>query len=131
MRKKNKKKKVTDLSENDMKILMTKAIEADVAGYMINAEPEEVTSMRYRLARKEQLAEASRVFRQKVKTENLQRFGKEHGCYNYWTEEEIEYILTSEDSDKEQALRLNKTVAAVQQKRSRELAKRRKKGKRN
>ena len=58
-----------------------------------------------------------------MKKENIENFKKAHGCYNFWTQAMVDYILNSTDTDKEQARKLGKTIYAVQKKRQRELAK--------
>lgn len=124
MRKQNKRTTFEALPEVEKNIVLDTSISPEVASFMTQLSSKQISNMRrpgdYREARRI----ASSRKREKMKQENLERFEKPHGCYNYWTAAEIKYILTSKDSDQKMSEKLNRTIYAIQQKRSRELRKR-------
>lgn len=110
---------VSKLSAEDKAILEDKTLTNDVVCFMLELPLSYVKAYRYRKKYSESLRKASAKKRQEIKQKNKERFGKAHGCYNYWTDEEIEYLLRSTETDEEIALKLNRTSDAIRQKRNR------------
>ena len=120
-------KKNIKISNEDMKIILDKSIPPDVAGFMVNLTANQVSQLRFRDKYSESLRKAAYKYREKLRQKDLEKFGKPHACYNYWSEADVKYILESKDPDSIMAEKLNKTVSAIQKKREREI-KRRKHG---
>ena len=110
---------VTNLSAEDKVILEDKTLTNDVVCFMLDLPMSYVKSYRYRKKYSESLRKASARKREEIRQKNKDRFGKAHACYNYWTDEEIEYLLRSTETDEEIALKLNRTSDAIRQKRNR------------
>ena len=111
------------LTAGDIELMTTQELPIDVAAFITDTNEKTVQNSRYRAKYSESCKAASQRNRNKMKQENIQNFKKTHGCYNYWTAAQIEYILNSADSDKVQARKLGKTIYAIQKKRQRELEK--------
>lgn len=108
------------LTEKELQIIEDLSIPVDVVSFMTGIQASLITHHRYRMKIKESLRKAAAKYRNKLKEKHLEKFGKTHASYNYWTEEEIKYIMTSKDSDLEQAEKLGRTVYSIQKKRERE-----------
>ena len=108
------------LTEKEIKIIEDLSITIDIASFMTGIQSSLITHYRYRMKIKDSLRKAAKKYRDKLKERHLEKFGKTHASYNYWTEEEIKYILTSQESDIEQAEKLGRTVYSIQKKRERE-----------
>jgi len=102
-------------------VLNDLTISRDVASIMTDLPMREISDYRFRIRYKEAISRASKKFRDKRKQQDAERLGGRQ--YDYWTAEDIEYILTSTDSDAEMADKLNRTVYSIQKKRERELKK--------
>lgn len=124
MRKKTKRTRFETLPEIEQNIVLDTSISPEVASFMTQLSAKQISGLRRPGDYKEARKLASSRKRAKMKEENLARFEKPHGCYNYWSAADIKYIMTSTDSDQEMALKLNRTIYSIQQKRSRELKKR-------
>jgi len=112
------------LSNEDLKIILDHSIPPDVASFMVNVPANTISQYRFRNKYKDSIDKAVARFRAKLKQANLARFGKSNGCYQYWTEEDINYILESSDPDAVMAEKLNRTIYSIQKKRERELKRR-------
>lgn len=108
------------LTEKELKVVEDLSIPVDVASFMLGITASLITHYRYRMKIKDSLRKAAKKYRDKLKEAHLEKFGKTHASYNYWSEEEIKYIMTSTDSDLEQAEKLGRTVYSIQKKRERE-----------
>ena len=111
-------------SKEDMKIILDTSIPPDVASFMVDAPANTISQYRFRDKYKEGLRRSAARFKEKMRQENLAKFGKPNACYQYWTEEDIKYILESKDTDAAMAKKLNRTVYSIQKKRERELKRR-------
>lgn len=101
-----------DLTEKEISILQNYTITNDAACVMLNLPRRDVLKLRQYYRYTEARKEASQRFREKNKSDNRK--------YNFWKPDEIAYILTSEDTDEEQAKKLKRSVYAIQKKRERE-----------
>ena len=102
-------------------ILNDFTITRDSAAIITDLPQREINDYRFRVRYKEAINKAAKRYRDKKKAENLERLGGRK--YDYWTAEDIEYILTSEDTDEEMAIKLGRTTYAIQKKREREIKK--------
>lgn len=112
------------LSEEDIRILTNRTVTSDVASFMVDMPAKQVIDYRYRESHREQCKEASKKAREKMKAEHEALFGTGKRQYDYWRPEEIEYIITSSDSDKKMARKLKRSIQSIQKKRSRVLQER-------
>lgn len=119
-----KKEPVRRLSKDDLKIVLDTSIPPDVASFMVDMPANTISQYRFRNKYSEGLRKASARFREKMKQQNIEKFGKSNACYNYWSAEDIKYIMTSKDPDSVMAEKLNRTVYSIQKKRERELKRR-------
>lgn len=94
----------------------------DVASFMTDMAPRDIAQYRYRIKYKELRAKASARYRERMKEQD-KALGRDHGTYKYWTPEEINYILNSEDTDEQQSEKLGRSVYSIQKKRQRERGK--------
>lgn len=118
------KNKRYSFSENDLALLNDLSLTPDIVSFMINKPKYVVEDYRHRIRFAENRKAASQRYRDKKKKENEEKFGKAHGCYDYWSEVEIQYLLNSTEPDEEIAKKLNRTTAAIQKKREREIKRR-------
>lgn len=102
-------------------VLQNLAIPRDIASMMIDVPEREVSDFRFRIKYKKSILAAAKKYRDQRKLKDEERLGGRQ--YNYWTPEEITYIMTSEDSDVTMAEKLGRTVYSIQKKRERELNK--------
>lgn len=104
-----------------LQILNDLSITRDIASMLTDLPQREINDYRFRIRYREVINKAAKRYRDKKKAENLERLGGRK--YDYWTAEDIEYILTSEDTDEEMAIKLGRTTYAIQKKREREIKK--------
>ena len=107
------------VTQEEQDILGDHTIPISVAMIMLDMAHREVLTKRQYILYGEQRRKASLKYREKIK--NLQNRKR---TYNFWKPEEIEYILTSTDSDLTQAKKLDRSVESIQKKRERERRKR-------
>lgn len=108
-----------EITEAQRKIIDDLSLSVDVVAFMCNLPANYIATLRYAIQNTDKRKESIRKYNAKLKKENRDKFGKAHACYRYWTAEEIEYIMTSTDTDKEQAEKLNRTRYSIQKKRER------------
>ena len=108
-------------SEKDKELIVDRTLPVEVAGHIMGLSKAAVIKRRNMQKEKyrKMYARVSQRIRDKMKKENEERFSQKNACYSFWKEEEIEYIMTSKEPDREIARKLNKTVYAVQKKRAR------------
>lgn len=112
------------MPEKDWEIITDPSIPTDMASFMTGIDADTVSKLRYRQKMRDVNAKASRKYRAKLKKKHIAEFGKEHACYDFWSKEEIEMVMNSEESDLVLSEKLNRTVYSIQKKRQRELKKR-------
>lgn len=117
------KQRRSNFTEEEKQLLTNEYMPNDIAAFIIEANTKTIENAKHRYKYSESCKAASKKNREKMKKENIENFKKTHGCYNFWTQAMVDYILNSTDTDKEQARKLGKTIYAVQKKRQRELAK--------
>jgi hypothetical protein len=110
-------------TQEQIKVLSDFSIPRDLASMMTGLPERDVSDYRFRLKYRDSIAAASRRYREQRKFKDAERLGGR--VYNFWTEEDIEYILNGTDTDEEMAEKLGRTVYSIQKKRERELNKER------
>lgn len=118
MRKEKQERKYTP---DQLLVLNDLTIDRDVASIMTDLPIREISDYRFRIRYKDSIIRASKKFRDKRKLKDAERLGGRQ--YDYWTPADVEYIMTSTDSDAEMAEKLNRTVYSIQKKREREIKK--------
>lgn len=106
---------------DQLHILNDLSIPRDIASMMTDLPEREISDYRFRLRYKKSIYAAAKKFRDKRKLLDKERLGGRR--YDYWSDEDVEYIMTSTDSDTEMADKLGRTVYSIQKKRERELKK--------
>lgn len=110
------------MSEKDYKVFLDESIPVELAAVILNMAGKDISVARYRHKNREMINAAMRQRRAEARKET-----PAYSKYGFWTKDEIDYILTSGDPDDVQSEQLGRSVFAIQKKRGRELAKRRKK----
>ena len=110
-------------TQEQIKILSDFSIPRDLASVMTGLPERDISDYRFRLKYRDSIAAASRRYRAQRKFKESERLGGR--VYNFWTAEDIEYILNGTDTDEEMAEKLGRTVYSIQKKRERELNKER------
>lgn len=111
--------KKADLSEADLKVIYDFTISVEMASFMLDIPESYVSSWRHQKKYAANRIAASKRYRDKKKAEGIMSQG--HKTYDYWSDEDIKYILTSDDTDEEMAKKLGRTICSVQKKRERVL----------
>lgn len=112
------------LSDEDIRLLEDETLSHDVVAFMLDKPIYMIRDYRHRKKFAKSLKYAQARHRAKVKQRNIEKFGKRNGCYKFWTQEEIDYLLASQEPDEVIAEKLGRTAHAIQKKRERELRKR-------
>lgn len=112
-----------ELPKDKRDIIYNYTIDHNMASVLTGIDADKIYHFRYQDLFKEKQREASQRYRDKQREKDIEKFGAPHSCYNFWSEEEIKYILTSKDSDRVMAEKLNRTIASIQKKRAREVEK--------
>lgn len=110
-------KKKRKLTPEEEKIILDKTISIDMAAIFLDISKADVDHYRQLYLYKEARKRNSNKYKKEEREKNLKKFGKRNACYNFWTAEQINYILTSTETDDKIAEKLNKTVGAIRQKR--------------
>lgn len=106
---------------DQLHILDDLSIPRDVASMMTDLPEREISDYRFRIRYKKAIHAAAKKFRDKRRLLDNERLGGRQ--YNFWSDEDVEYIMTSTDSDTDMADKLGRTVYSIQKKRERELKK--------
>lgn len=114
---------IKKFTPEQIKILSDFSIPRDLASVMTGLPERDISDYRFRLKYRDSIAAASRRYREQRKFKDAQRLGGR--AYNFWSAEDIEYILNGTDTDEEMAEKLGRTVYSIQKKRERELNKER------
>ena len=109
--------KKIDLSEEDLKVIYDFTIPVEMASFMLDIPESYISSWRHQKKYAANRIAASQRYRDKKKAEGI--MSHDHQKYNYWSEADVKYILTSEDTDEEMAIKLGRTICSVQKKRER------------
>jgi len=88
--------------------------DTDMISMVLDIPKYKIENWRHVNKYRDSMREASRRYRNKKKEEGI--MSKAHSRYNFWKEDEIKYILSSEDSLEQMAIRLGRTICSVQKK---------------
>lgn len=113
--------KKADLTETDLKVVYDSSIPVEMASFMLDIPEPYISSWRHAEKFAANRLAASQRYRDKKKAEGI--MSQAHKTYQFWSEADVQYIMTSEDTDEEMAKKLGRTICSVQKKRERVLAK--------
>lgn len=113
--------KKANLSESDLKVVYDTSISVEMASFMLDIPEPYISSWRHAEKFAANRLAASQRYRDKKKAEGI--MSQSHKTYQFWSEADVQYIMTSEDTDEEMAKKLGRTICSVQKKRERILAK--------
>lgn len=111
--------KKADLSEEDLKIVYDTSISVEMASFMLDIPESYVSSWRHQKKYAASRIAASKRYRDKKKAEGI--MSHSHQKYSYWSDDDVKYIMTSEDTDEDMAKKLGRTICSIQKKRERVL----------
>ena len=117
-----KKKSIRELNEKQRELLMNESVSPDIVGMLLHMRPADITDIRYRQKFKENINKAARNYRKRLRELEMDKFKKPYGSHNFWSQEEEAEMLTLHFkglTDKEIAIRLNRSTYSIAKKRER------------
>ena len=113
--------KKADLTEDDLKVVYDWNIPVEMASFLLDIPECYISSWRHSKKYADNKREASQRYREKKRAEGI--MSQQHQTYQFWSDADVQYIMTSDDTDEEMAKKLNRTICSVQKKRERVIAK--------
>ena len=117
-----KRKSIRELNTKQRELLFNESVSSDIVAMLLRMRPSEVSDIRYRNKFKDNINEASKRYRTRLRALEMEKFKKPYGSRNLWsTEEEAELLQLhfSGLTDKEIAIRLNRSTYSIAKKRER------------
>ena len=117
-----KKKSIRELNDKQRELLFNESVSSDIVAMLLRMRPSEVTDLRYRSKFKESINKASKRYRARIREMEMEKFKKPYGSHNLWTPEEEAKLLQLHFqgiTDKEIAIKLNRSTYSIAKKRER------------
>lgn len=117
-----KQKSIRNLNDKQRELLFNESISPDIVSMLLRMRPSEITGIRYRSKFKENINEASKRYRARLREAEMEKFKKPYGSHNFWTPEEEAQLIELHFNgltDKEIAIHLNRSTYSIAKKRER------------